>query len=347
MPAISPGAILSLEAASRTLTFAQLASMAWRQGNPPYTSGATYPWGNPALNDPTMQWMAGYFFTQSTFAPTAPNAPSLSGLANELAFYENGAAITLLGGSVFSVVNGRLVVQPRLATAAEVAAAAATPSLAGRPWLSGAAVAAPFSQIGGYFEFTAQLPTMQPGLWPAFWLLPVTGQPTTELDILELVEDAAGEVRVTTSVHSNDAAYMATVQQTVTIPVTFDPTKGFNSYGIWIQPDFVTVFINRVAVLCYPTPPDVVGVPMYPIFDLAIAGPGGWDGPLAPGDTALPPMIISDVGAYLGTITAAVAAPKPAPATGAAAALASIRVAQAAMAQAATALGQAVMALGG
>ena len=291
MSKVPLGAVLNLASATRTLTVSQLASLTWRQTAPAYTSGAAYPWGNPPLTE-LDSWLPGYFFTQ----PPDASGAAWSGLPNEEAAYGNGPVLAA-GTNPFSVTNGALVVQPRLLTPAEVATLPA--ALAGRKWLSGAAVTAPFCQAGGYFEFTAQLPPMQPGVWPAFWMLPVNGQPVTELDILEVVEDAAGVVSLTTSAHSNSA-----VSQTTTIPVTFDPATGQHRYGVWVAADYTTVFFDRVAVICYPTPPDFL-CDWYLVFDLALAGIGGWDGPFA--GAAPGALVISDVGAWSGAVSVAAA----------------------------------------
>ena len=44
-----------------------------------------------------------------------------------------------------------------------------------------------FSQTYGYFEICVKLPSGQ-GLWPAFWLLPIATDYTSELDVLEVLK---------------------------------------------------------------------------------------------------------------------------------------------------------------
>lgn len=307
MPAISLGSALNLAAATRTLTAAQLLSLAWRRGNPPYTDGAAFPWGRPTLANPAMQWMASYLTTQASFVPDAPqdDYPAWASLPNEAEVYGNGDAIALLGGSPFSVVGKQLVIQPRPITAAEAATLAATPFLTDRTWVSGACVTAPYSQAGGYFSVTARLPKMGPGLWPAFWLLPVSGAWPPEIDILEAVAPG-GAVRMTTSVHTTDAAWNAAHEQTVVVPVGFDPSAGFHEYGVLVD-DHVTTFFDRVAVRSVPTPADLVGSPLYLLLDYAIGGVGSWPGPLLTGTKTVPPLVVSDVGAWIGTISAGAA----------------------------------------
>ncbi len=43
-----------------------------------------------------------------------------------------------------------------------------------------------FSQTYGYFEIDAKVPSGQ-GLWPAFWMLPQSGNWPPEIDVLELL----------------------------------------------------------------------------------------------------------------------------------------------------------------
>jgi hypothetical protein len=332
VPQVPLGATLNLAAATRTLTFAQLASLAWRRGNPPYAGGA-FPWGDPPLSALT-EWIAGYLDTQASWMPDAPqsNYPAWASLADEAEVYPNGDAIAL-GSNPFSVVAGQLVVQPRLLTPAETATLAPTPFLAGRTWLSGAGCTAPFSQTYGYFSFTAKLPAITPGIWPAFWLLPVSGAWPPEIDILEAVAPS-GALQMTTSVHTNDAAWhAANPEDTGVVPVGFDPAAAFHEYGALVEADFITTFWDRKAVRCVPTPSDIVGAPLYMIFDFAIGGTGSWPGPLPAGTKTVPPLVISDVGAWSGAISAGAAVP-PASAPNAAA-LALIASAQADLAAAA------------
>lgn len=298
MPAIAPGSALNLTAATRTLDATKLLSLAWRRGNPAYTSGAKYPWGDPPLSALDV-WTAGYQDTQASWVPGAPqmNYPAWAGLADEAGVFPNGDAIAALGANPFSVAGGHLVVQPRLLTPAEAATLAATPFLAGRTWLSGAAVTAPFSQAGGYFSFTAKLPKIGPGIWPAFWLLPVSGTWPPEIDILEAVEAGTGKL-MTTSVHTSDAAWNAANATTYVVPSLFDPSAGFHEYGALVEADFITTFWDRVAVRSVPTPADLVGQPLYMLADYAIGGPGSWPGPLPAGTKTVPPLVISDVGAW-------------------------------------------------
>jgi hypothetical protein len=301
------GATLNLNAATRTLTASQLMTGAWRRGNPPYTPGAL-PYGDPPFSSSGMQWISGYLNTQASFVVNAPqrNYPAFSGLPNEEEIYANADAIALLGGSPFSIVNNQLVIQPRPITATETAAL--NTSLAGRTWVSGAFVSAPYGQTYGYFSFAAKLPPMMPGLWPAFWLLPTNAQWPPEIDILEALM-ISGKLTMTTSIHTTEAAWGAAGnQQTVTIPISFDPTTEFHEYGVLVEADYITIFYDRVAVRQVPTPTDIQNQPFYLLCDYGIGGTGSWPGPYT--GTASPgPFVISDVAAYSGTITASTATP--------------------------------------
>ena len=62
---------------------------------------------------------------------------------------------------------------------------------------------ASFAQEYGYFEIRAKVPAGQ-GLWPAFWLLPVTTEWPPEIDVFEILGDEPRTVHM--HVHYEDAS---------------------------------------------------------------------------------------------------------------------------------------------
>ena len=315
MPATPLGSVLDTAAATPTLSGIP---GAWQRGNPPYDGNAAYPWGNQPLSA-LKNYMAGYLFAEPSFDPTATQAdyPAFCIEPNEVAVYENGDAIALLGKSVMTVVEGQLVITPRLANAAELAAIAATPAAVGRTFLSGAYCTAPYVQGYGYTGVVMKLPKIIAGVWPAAWKLPGTGAQGVEIDVLEaLLID--GKLAMTCTVHTNDPAWnAANPDATAIISVPFDPTAEFIEYGLDFQADSLTFFWGTpgapVAVRSVPTPSDFIGVEFYDIINLALGGVGSWAGPLPAGTTAVGDLTVSTFKAFTGTITAGAAAP-PVPA---------------------------------
>jgi beta-glucanase (GH16 family) len=125
---------------------------------------------------------------------------------------------------------------------------------------------------GGYFEMRAKLPGGA-GTWPAFWLGSV-GKPgvrTPEIDALEYYGH-------------NPAAYMGTTHvwldgkgvdgEAVKIPVPAKSLEtGFHLYGVGIDQDWVTFFLDRKALARVPSKPEYLK-PMLLLVDLGAGG--GW-----------------------------------------------------------------------
>jgi beta-glucanase (GH16 family) len=135
-----------------------------------------------------------------------------------------------------------------------------------------------FSQKYGYFEMSAMLPSGL-GTWPAFWLMDVTGLVTPsqnhhEIDILEAYGDGPGIMRSTlhywdSSNSSGDWGYgQSSIQCSM--------YHNFHTYGMDIQPDFLTVYYDRMEVMRFPNKiPNVAenyDRPLYIMVNLAIGG---------------------------------------------------------------------------
>lgn len=121
-----------------------------------------------------------------------------------------------------------------------------------------------FAQTYGYFEMRAQLPAGQ-GLWPAFWLLPKDGSWPPELDIMEVLgHNTTGLV---TTVHTSVGGH----NMTSTMTTVADMSKGFHTYGVDWQKDFITWYFDGKAIFKTATPADM-NKPMYILANLAVGG---------------------------------------------------------------------------
>jgi beta-glucanase (GH16 family) len=148
-----------------------------------------------------------------------------------------------------------------------------------------------FSQLYGYFEMRAKLPS-GPGLWPAFWMLPKDHSWPPELDIMEMLGRDPGTLYFSThtKINGRDSGH--------TIPVKVpDVSKEFHTYGVNWQPDSITWYFDDRPVATAPTPPDM-HKPMYLLVNVAVGKSTSWPG--APDDRTLFPanMLIEWVRAY-------------------------------------------------
>jgi Ca2+-binding RTX toxin-like protein len=152
-----------------------------------------------------------------------------------------------------------------------------------------------FSQTYGYFEISAQVPSGQ-GLWPAFWLLPQSGNWPPEIDVLELLGHEPSTYYVGS--HWKDAKGQHTFK-TQEISAGVDLSDGFHSYGTLWTADTITYYLDGTQVFSMATPPGM-NEPMYLLAGLAVGG--NWPG--APdGTTSFPAELQIDyIRAYAPTI---------------------------------------------
>ena len=132
-----------------------------------------------------------------------------------------------------------------------------------------------FSQTYGYFEISAQVPSGQ-GLWPAFWLLPQSGNWPPEIDVLELLGHDPSTYYVGS--HWTDATGSHAFD-TQGISTGIDLSQGFHSYGTLWTADSITYYLDGMEVYSMQTPAGM-NEPMYLIAGLAVGGnwPGAPDG---------------------------------------------------------------------
>jgi len=122
-----------------------------------------------------------------------------------------------------------------------------------------------FHQTYGYFEIRAKLAAGS-GLHDAFWMLPMDGGWPPELDIVE--QRGSDPTRVINGVHSGES----TTSGTFVVPTA---ATEFHTYGLDWEPDFLTYYIDGVAVRTVPTPAGL-DVPMYLLANLG--GGSEWAG---------------------------------------------------------------------
>ena len=126
-----------------------------------------------------------------------------------------------------------------------------------------------FAQTYGYFEIRAKLAAGQ-GLHDAFWMLPVDGTWPPELDVVE--QRGSDPTQVIGVSHATDDGVDISYSKQLTVTTA---TTEFHTYGLDWEPDYLTWYIDGVAVRTMPTWPGM-DKPMYLIANLG--GGGAWAG---------------------------------------------------------------------
>ncbi|PWJ45168.1 Beta-glucanase, GH16 family [Quadrisphaera granulorum] len=148
-----------------------------------------------------------------------------------------------------------------------------------------------FAQQYGYFEARVKMPDSGIGSWPAFWLMTTTTIPavsptkvrTHEVDVFEwygttntatnkeaLVQQASHNYRADGTQDDSTHLYDTRVE----IPNGGYPWQDFHTYGVQIDPQFITWYIDGVRTNQVPTPKDFVTGPYYMMVDYGLGG--GW-----------------------------------------------------------------------
>jgi hypothetical protein len=136
-----------------------------------------------------------------------------------------------------------------------------------------------FSQRFGYFEMNAKLPT-GPGTWSAFWLMSVPSLlnrslPMGEVDVVEQYGDPVSTLFST--VHLWDPSHSWTkLWEKQNASKQPSMTSGFHTYGVDIQPDYLTFYFDRQRIGRFansiPGRTEKFDEPMYVMVDLAYGG---------------------------------------------------------------------------
>jgi beta-glucanase (GH16 family) len=121
------------------------------------------------------------------------------------------------------------------------------------------------SQLYGYFEIRAELPTGQ-GLWPSFYMQPDDN--SAELDIFEVLGISPTTLHATVT----DWLTKASTTSSLTIP---NSSTGFHTYGVDWEPTTVTFYMDGNVIFQAATPASM-HEPMYMIVGMGVGAPGSW-----------------------------------------------------------------------
>ena len=121
----------------------------------------------------------------------------------------------------------------------------------------------------GYIEISAQIPAGQ-GLWPAFWMLPTSGEWPPELDIMEALGHDTTTVHHTVHHKTDDGGHgMESSAYTGT-----DFSQGFHTFGMEWKANKITFFVDGQKT--FTTHDEIPQESMYLLANLAVGG--SWAG---------------------------------------------------------------------
>jgi beta-glucanase (GH16 family) len=143
-------------------------------------------------------------------------------------------------------------------------------------WRSGLIAAADASGAGqgvqyGYFEARMKFPP-GPGTWPAFWLMslqPASKLPKIEIDAVEYYGHMTDRYFATAHVWGTKESGL-TRHDGKKLPVPEGSlTSGFHRYGVRVDPQHITYFLDGQAMWRQPTPKEH-NTALYPLVNLAL-----------------------------------------------------------------------------
>lgn len=183
-----------------------------------------------------------------------------------------------MGLDPFRVEGGKLV----------ISAGPTPPDLAerlwGYPYVSGMlSTFGHLAQTYGYFAIRARVPA-GPGLWTAFWLMPVEPVWPPEIDLLEVLGHQPD--RLFMNLHTGRAADRVDITELATADLSAD----FFEIGVAWRPDRISWYLDGTRVLEQPTPGDL-HQPMHLLVTLAVGG--HWPGP-PDASTVFPAELVLD-----------------------------------------------------
>jgi beta-glucanase (GH16 family) len=133
-----------------------------------------------------------------------------------------------------------------------------------------------FAQRYGYFEMRAELPP-GPGTWPGFWLnanQPKSdNSPGVEIDVIEYYGQFTDGYHSSVHIWNKDDPKKSTVEDHITHVPPGSLTSGFHTYGVDVEPDWITFYLDRRETWRAATPPELQD-PLMVLVDLALGS--GW-----------------------------------------------------------------------
>lgn len=133
-----------------------------------------------------------------------------------------------------------------------------------------------FAQRYGYFEMRAKLPP-GPGTWPGFWLNANQRRddpnPGVEIDVIEYYGQFPDAYHSAVHVWNKADPKKSTVQDHVVAVQSESLTTAFHTYGVDVEADWITFYLDRRETWRAATPPELKD-PMMVLVDLALGS--GW-----------------------------------------------------------------------
>ncbi len=144
-----------------------------------------------------------------------------------------------------------------------------------RPYTSGTiSTQGLFRQQYGYFEIRARIPSGN-GFWPAFWLMPESGQWTSEIDIAEF----RGQLPATVH-HAYHYGFRLRNENGKTVQLVGDLSTSYNNFAVHWTPERIEFLFNGIIVHTLTDAEALANADsnMYMIINLALASQhaSGW-----------------------------------------------------------------------
>jgi hypothetical protein len=263
-----PGeATLSLADAVETLRQDFRTAPVWRGG------GVQVNAPRRPLSDPAFSWTAGYIWDHppagvpAAWPPPTHDFPAWTSNGNADAD-PDGDMIARIGPALSPLTwSGMLNLTARPMPPDLAATVGKTDP---HDYLGAAITSFPFGQLYGVFAMSARLPR-GPGLWPAFWLLPLDNSWPPEIDIMEVIGRQPGTLYTTVHVKGPAAYGHATATHA-------DLAADFHEYAVDWGPETIRWYFDRRQVFALPTPAEL-RKPCYILATFAVGAPGQWGGP--------------------------------------------------------------------
>lgn len=131
-----------------------------------------------------------------------------------------------------------------------------------------------FQMTYGFTEMRAYMPnaSSQPGIWPAFWLLPTSLQWPPEIDAFEGASNYPSQVSMTYHWSQNGVAEQDQSQY-IAAPAL---DAGWHTYGVDWEPGSITWYVDGKVEKTYSNASYISSVPMYLLARLAVDGNAGY-----------------------------------------------------------------------